>query len=391
MKYWSLVLVAVVFFSCSSSTGQNQQNTDEEETENQTDTNSQTDSELFFLDLPDNYSMQIYADDVENARQLELADDGTLFIGTRKNMVHAVRDTDGDNRADEQYTIVSGLNMPNGVALRNGDLYIAEVSRILKFENVLDNLSDDMDYEVVYDNYPTDEHHGWKFISFGPDGKLYVPVGAPCNICKSEKDVYATITRINPDGTNMEIVQEGIRNTVGFNWHPETDELWFTDNGGDNLGDNMPGDELNYAPRVGMHFGFPYCHQGNYADPDYGNERDCSEFTPPVQILGPHVAALGMEFWNNTQFPSTMNNKVFIAEHGSWNRTIPIGYRITTVDVTAGGEASNYQVWVDGFRDNEKDKVYGRPVDLEWMPDGSLLISDDKAGKVYRMFYSGNG
>ena len=389
MKYFPILLFALFAISCSTPTGQNQEQTEIEEQAEQP--NSQTDSDLYFLNIPDQYSMQVYADDVENARQLALSENGTLFIGTRQKSVYAVRDTDGDLRADEKFTIVSGLNMPNGVALKNGDLYVAEVSRILKFKDVEENLSDNMDFEVVYDDYPTDRHHGWKFIDFGPDGKLYVPVGAPCNICKSEDDIFASITRMNDDGSELEIVQEGIRNTVGFNWHPETNQLWFTDNGGDNLGDNMPGDELNFAPTDGMHFGYPYCHQGNYKDPTYGNERNCNQFTAPVEVLGPHVAALGFEFSNATQFPENMNNKVIIAEHGSWNRTTPIGYRITTVDITADGEGENYSVWIDGFRDNEKDKVFGRPVDLEWMPDGSLLISDDHAGKVYRLIFEGNG
>lgn len=380
------LIITLFFFSCSSDTNQ------QENIENSPDTVSddQTDAELYFLNKPENYSIQVYADEVDNARQMALSENGTLFIGTRENKVYAVRDTDGDHRADEIYTIAGNLNMPNGVALKNGDLYVAEVSRILKFENVEENLSDNMDFEVIYDNYPTETHHGWKFISFGPDGKLYVPVGAPCNICKSENEIFATITRINDDGSNREIIHRGIRNTVGFNWHPQTNALWFTDNGGDNLGDNMPGDELNYALEDGNHYGYPFCHQGNYADPEYGTEHNCSEFTAPAETLGPHVAALGIEFWNSNQFPESMINKLFIAEHGSWNRTTPIGYRITTVDVKDDGQASNYKVWIDGFRDNEKNKVYGRPVDLEWMPDGSLLISDDYAGKVYRVFYTGN-
>ncbi len=346
-----------------------------------------TDPDLAFLSIPEGFSLTYYAKNVENARSMALAEDGTLFVGSRRDKVHAVQDKDGDGFAETVTVIVKDLNMPNGVALKNGDLYVAEVSRVIIFRNIAQQLVDqNFDYEVFYDQYPTERHHGWKYIAFGPDDKLYVPVGAPCNICASEDEIFNTITRLD-DEANIEIVHTGVRNTVGFNWHPTNQKLWFTDNGGDNLGDNLPGDELNFANADHQNFGYPYCHQGNMLDPELGKGKDCHDYTPPAQILGPHVAALGLEFWNDTNFPSSFNNHVFIAEHGSWNRTTPIGYRITTVFVDKNGEAKDYTNLITGFRDNAKNEVFGRPVDLEWMKDGSLLISDDYSDCIYRLTY----
>ncbi|MDX5444067.1 MAG: PQQ-dependent sugar dehydrogenase, partial [Hymenobacteraceae bacterium] len=261
---------------------------------------------------------------------------------------------------------------------------VAEISRILKFPNIEKDLKNPPKPQVVYGKYPTDRHHGWKFIAFGPDGKLYVPVGAPCNVCESEKPVFSTITRLNPDGSGFEIFAEGIRNTVGFDWHPQTKELWFTDNGRDMMGDNIPPDELNRAPQKGMHFGFPYCHGTDIKDPKYGDKRSCSEFTPPVQNLGPHVAALGMRFYTGSMFPAEYKNQIFIAEHGSWNRSKPIGYRVMLVKQNSNG-ASTYQPFAEGWLQGNDD--WGRPVDVQQLPDGSLLVSDDKNDAIYRISY----
>ncbi len=341
------------------------------------------------VSLPEGFEISIYADEVENARSLEWSPEGTLFVGTRdEGKVYALKDTNDDFVADTVYLIAEDLQMPNGVAFRDGDLYIAEVSRILRFDNIEEQLSNPPKPVVVYDQYPSETHHGWKFIDFGPDGKLYVPVGAPCNICKSEKDIFASITRLNPDGTNMEIVQHGIRNTVGFSWHPITGDLWFTDNGRDWMGDNKPACELNYAPREGMHFGYPYCHEGGLPDPEFGEQRDCSEFAPPVQDLGPHVAPLGMEFYTGDQFPEKYKNQIFIAEHGSWNRSDKIGYRVTLVTLE-GNQATGYQPFAEGWLEEKSGKVWGRPVDLELLPDGSFLLSDDYADAIYRIAYTG--
>ncbi|HMP13368.1 MAG TPA: sorbosone dehydrogenase family protein [Saprospiraceae bacterium] len=342
---------------------------------------------LHLIKLPQGFKIDVYAEGLVNARSMVLSPNGTLFVSTRdKGQVYALRDTNGDYRADQVWTLAKGMNMPNGVAFRDGDLYVAEVNRILKFENIEAHLDNPPTPKVVYDQYPKDKHHGWKYIAFGPDGKLYVPVGAPCNICEPAP-IYASITRINPDGTGMEIVQSGIRNTVGFTWHPETKELWFTDNGRDWLGDDLPACELNHAPRDGMHFGYPYCHQGDLPDPEFGNKRPCSEFTPPVQNLGPHTAPLGLKFYTGSQFPASYRNQILIAEHGSWNRSKKIGYRVSLVTLDDQFRATSYTPFAEGWLDTSKDDVWGRPVDILQMPDGSILVSDDYADAIYRIYY----
>ena len=339
------------------------------------------------LNLPEGFSIELYAEDVLNARSMDLSPSGTLFVGTRDaGNVYALKDTDGDNKVDKKYTLMTGGNMPNGVAFKDGDLYVAEVNRILKYVDIESKLENPGEPVVVFDEFPTEKHHGWKYIAFGPDDKLYVPVGAPCNICKKDEEIYASISRINADGTGLEVVQHGVRNTVGFTWHPETGDLWFTDNGRDMMGDDIPACELNHAPKDGMHFGYPYCHQGDLADPDFGDKRPCSDFTAPAQNLGPHTAPLGVEFCDMTLFPESFHDNVFMAEHGSWNRSKKIGYQISTVDLD-GNNASGYKAFIDGWLDKKTDEVWGRPVDMEWMPDGSMLISDDFADVIYRVVY----
>ncbi len=342
--------------------------------------------DLPFIQLPPGFRIAIYADDVENARSLALGSEGTVFVGTRSaGKVYALVDKDHDQKADTLFVLASRLNMPNGVAFRNGDLYVAEINRILVFRNIESRLNNPPAPEVIFSGYPSETHHGWKFIRFGPDGKLYVPVGAPCNICLSSDSLFATITRINPDGTGLEIFAKGIRNSVGFDWQPGTGELWFTDNGRDWMGDNRPPDELNHAPRKGLHFGYPFCHVGDIPDPEYGKNRNCEEFTPPVCQLGAHVAPLGMRFYTDHMFPEEYRNQIFIAEHGSWNRTTPVGYRITLVRLNNRNQVVSYKPFATGWLNGRKK--LGRPVDLLVMPDGSLLVSDDYSGKIYRIYY----
>ncbi len=349
--------------------------------------NKNDDLKLSELNIPDGFKIDVYAENVVNARSMCLSPNGTLFVGTRdEGSVYALRDTDGDFKIDKQFLIYQEGNMPNGVAFKDGDLYVAEVSRILKFENIEDKLSSPPNPKIVYDDYPTDRHHGWKYIAFGPDDKLYVPVGAPCNVCEAD-EIYSSITRINPDGTDLEIIQHGVRNTVGFNWHPETNELWFTDNGRDMMGDDMPACELNRASKENQHFGFPYCHQGDTPDPEFGKNRTCDEFTKPVQNLGAHVAPLGMEFYQSGHFPSAYANVVFVAEHGSWNRSKKSGYRVSMVRYDENFNSIEYVPFIDGWMDDESQDVWGRPVDLEYLPDGSMLISDDYADVIYRVSY----
>ncbi len=337
------------------------------------------------IKLPPGFQIHVYAE-VPNARSMCLGANGTLFVGNRSgNSVYAVVDANKDGVGDKVYTIASGLTSPNGVAFRNGSLYVAEISRVIRFDDIENRLANPPAYKVVYDQFPTDRHHGWKFIAFGPDDKLYVPVGAPCNICERENPAYASITRINPDGSGYEVFARGIRNTVGFTWHPETKELWFTDNGGDNLGDDIPADELNTAPRAGMHFGFPYCHQGDFKDPKHDEGKMCTEYTSPAMKLGPHVAALGLRFYTGNMFLPEYKNQVFIAEHGSWNRSQPIGYRIMLVNME-NNKATRYIPFATGWLQPD-GKVIGRPVDIQILADGSMLVSDDDRGAVYRITF----
>lgn len=330
------------------------------------------------IKLPKDFKISVYAKRLPGARSLALSENGTLFVGSREGSVYAV------DSAGKVYTIAKDLNEPNGVALFEGSLYVAEINRVLRFDNIERNLNRPLAFRVVTDSYPTDNHHGWKFIAFGPDKKLYVPVGAPCNVCEP-KEPYATITRINPDGSGREIVARGVRNTVGFDWHPVTKELWFTDNGRDMLGDDSPPDELNRVTKVGQHFGFPYCHGGDLAAPEFGSNRKCSEFESPEQKLDAHVAALGMRFYTGKSFPSEYHNQIFIAEHGSWNRTKPVGYRVTTVKVGNNGHPGVYSVFAEGWLNN--GRAWGRPVDLVVAADGSLLVSDDLAGVIYKITF----
>jgi glucose/arabinose dehydrogenase len=341
---------------------------------------------LTAIELPPGFNIGVYAQNVPGARSMALSPSGVLYVGTRQaGRVYAVLDQDRDMRADRIITIAEGLEMPNGVALRDGDLYVAEVHRVLRYHQIDTQLAAPPKPDVVFDQLPKDRHHGWKFIRFGPDGRLYVPVGAPCNVCRSEKEIYATITRLNRDGSGLEIFAKGVRNSVGFDWHPGTGELWFTDNGRDWLGDDLPGDELNRAPTKGAHFGFPFCHGGDLSDPEFGSEQSCDRFAKPAVKLDAHVAALGMRFYTGNMFPESYRNQIFIAEHGSWNRTRKSGYRVTLVK-TDGRRVISYEPFAEGWRIG--NSAWGRPVDVEVMSDGSLLVSDDRNGVIYRIYWT---
>ena len=339
------------------------------------------------IKLPSGFSIEIFSDNVPNARSMILSDEGTLFVGTRdgSGKVYAILDNNGDYSADTVITIDNNLNMPNGVALKDGDLYVAEVNRILRYDNIEQSLTNPQEPVIVYDNYPSDDHHGWKFIRFGPDGRLYIPVGAPCNVCDEDNEIYASITSLNPDGSDMQIYAHGVRNSVGFDWHPVTGDLWFTDNGRDWMGDNNPPDELNLVSESGQHFGFPYCHGGEILDAVFGSGHDCANYVPPERKLGPHVAALGMRFYSGEMFPKNYLHQIFIAEHGSWNRSVPLGYRVMLVELD-GNEVIGYKIFAEGWL--QGDEKWGRPVDIAVMSDGSLLISDDLAGVIYRVSYA---
>jgi len=333
------------------------------------------------ITLPPGFRIELFAR-VPNARQLALGQ-RTLFVGSREEGKVFALPLDAAGRPGLPVVVARGLKLPVGVAFRGGALYVSAVSRVVRYDGIETRLAAPPAPTVVAE-FPGETHHGWKFIAFGPDGKLYVPVGAPCNICEPDPDRYALIHRMDPDGRNREVFARGVRNTVGFDWHPATGELWFTDNGRDMLGDDVPPDELNHAAKGGLHFGYPYCHAGRIADPEFGKVRACEAFVPPVQALGPHVASLGMRFYTGKQFPAEYQGQVFIAEHGSWNRSRKSGYRLTLVRLQ-GNRAVAYETFASGWLQGER--AWGRPADVLVMPDGALLVADDLAGAIYRISY----
>lgn len=341
------------------------------------------------IELPEGFGIEVYARDIPTARGMDFAPDGTLFVGSKNGGVYAVSPGGGQVRQ-----VTRNLAMPVGLDFFEGDLYVSAISRIVVYRDVLERLEktgSGGDAEVVSGRFPGDRAHGWKFIKFGPDGKLYVPVGAPCNVCDPENPIYSTITRMNPDGSDFEIVAAGIRNTVGFDWDPWTGELWFTDNGRDRMGDNVPPDELNRVTKEGSHYGFPYRHGRIINDPEFWGLRPrVTSFVPPELELPAHVAALGMRFYDGETFPMEYRGDIFIAEHGSWNRSEKIGYRITRVEIDRSGAepvAGEYSVFAEGWLQGER--AWGRPADVEIGPDGALYVSDDVADAVYRIFYWG--
>jgi glucose/arabinose dehydrogenase len=336
------------------------------------------------LRAPPGFTIELFAR-VRNARQMALGDH-VLYVGSMSEGKVVAVQFDQNLHAGAQHTIASGLTLPSGVAWRDGSLYVAAVSRVLRFDDIDHRLAAPGSPVVVRDDLPSESSHGWKFIAFGPDGWLYVPVGAPCNVCEPD-DRHGAIFRMKPDGSELQPFARGVRNSVGFDWHPVTRQLWFTDNGRDMLGDDVPPDELNRAAKAGLHFGFPYCHAGSVSDPEYGKKRPCSEFTAPAQALGAHVASLGMRFYTGTQFPAAMRQQIFIAEHGSWNRSTKSGYRVTMVKLD-GERSVAYTPFITGWLQGER--AWGRPADVLVAPDGSLLVSDDLAGAIYRVRYDGS-
>lgn len=338
------------------------------------------------LKLPKGFRIELYASGVPNARTLRLGDKGTLFVSTvLAGDLYAIVEKDGKR---EVKTIAKGLHRPNGLAFHNGSLYVAELSKVWRYDNIEANLDSPPQPTLVSDKFPADEVHGWKFIAVGPDNKLYVPVGQPCNNCLPSEQ-HAQIRRMDLDGSNMEVYARGVRNTVGFDWHPVTKHLYFTDNGRDWVSEDLPADELNRATQAGQHFGAPFCHQGDFLDPEFGWGRSCDEFVKPVANLGPHAAALGMRFYTGSMFPQQYRNAVFIARHGSWNRSKKLGGDVVVALLNRDGSVRSVEPFLTGFiQDNS---YIGRPVDVLQMKDGSLLVSDDFNGAIYRVSYGRSG
>lgn len=334
------------------------------------------------IKLPPGFAIELWAQGLPNARSIAVGAKGTVFVGTRLvDQVYAVVEKNGKR---EVKTILKGLYRPNGVAFHNGALYVVELSRILRFDNIEDSLDNPPKPVIVFDALPKDELHGWKYLTVGPDGWLYFNIGAPCNICVP-LDTHAQIVRVDPKNGVLETVARGVRNSVGMAFHPNSKELWFTNNGRDWLGEDLPNDTLHRVTMKGMHFGYPYCHQGDTPDPDYGKGRSCAEFVPPALRLGPHIAPLGMRFYNGKMFPAEFRNRIIIANHGSWNRSTKIGFNLMQVTLDAQGKAVKYEPFAEGWV--EGNNYWGRPVDVQVMPDGALLVSDDVAGALYRISY----
>jgi glucose/arabinose dehydrogenase len=334
------------------------------------------------LKVPAGFNVEVYAAGMANARSLAQSDKGTVFVGSRLvDKVYAIANKDGKRQVK---VIASGLYRPNGVAFKDGTLYIAELSKVSKIEKIDDVLDNPPKPTVIYDNLPKDEAHGWKFIAIGPDNKLYVPVGQPGNNVLHD-DAHGQIRRINLDGSGAEVYAVGVRNTVGFDWNPETKNLYFTDNGRDWLSETVPEDELNRVTKAGEDFGAPFCYQGNIIDQELGWGKSCSDYIPPVGLMGPHTAALGMRFYTGNMFPKAYRNAIFVARHGSWNKSKKEGGDVVAVKLDKDGKVKSVEPFLTGFlADN---KYVGRPVDVMQLKDGSLLVSDDWNGAVYRITY----
>ncbi|MDP6374845.1 MAG: PQQ-dependent sugar dehydrogenase [Pseudomonadales bacterium] len=332
------------------------------------------------LTLPDEFSLRILSEETPGARQMALGSNGTLFVGTWREgnvyaMANALTATPG-----KVVSIATGLTMPSGVTVNQGDLYVAALDRVLRFADIESNLIHDAPFTVVTATLPDKRHHGWKYIKFGPDGQLYVPVGAPCNLCESDDERFASILRMNPDDGTTTVYAHGVRNSVGFAWHPRTGQMWFSDNGRDLMGDDVPPEEINIVTQPGEHFGYPYVHAADLLDPEFETGADPDSYADPVFEIQAHSAALGMTFYTHDAFPPPYRGALFIAEHGSWNRSSKVGYRVSVI--TFGAE-SRYQPFVEGWLQGERD--WGRPNDVLVTPAGSLLISDDKAGAIYEV------
>jgi glucose/arabinose dehydrogenase len=334
------------------------------------------------LKVPKGFKVELWASGIANPRSMRQGDGGTVFVGSRfSGNVYAIVDKDGKR---EVKTIAKGLHRPNGIAFHKGVLYVAELSKIWRYDNIEKNLDKPPEPKLIYDNLPKDEPHGWKFIGIGPDEKLYIPIGQPCNNCVPP-DTHGQIRRINLDGSGMEIIAKGVRNTVGFDWHPVTKELYFTDNGRDWASEDLPEDELNRITKVGQHFGSPFCYQGDFLDPEFGWGKSCADYVKPIAKMGPHTAALGMRFYTGKMFPAEYRNAIFVTRRGSWNRTKKAGGDVLVVKLNKDGTVKSMEPFLTGFIEN--NNYLGRTSDVLVLKDGSLLVNDDHNGAIYRVSY----
>jgi glucose/arabinose dehydrogenase len=341
------------------------------------------------IKLPPGFKAEVWSHGHPGARTMVMGPRGTLFMGTRTiGRVYAITDTGGKR---EVKTLLSGLTQPNGLAIKDGALYVLAINRVLRYDNIEDKLADPGAPVELTDKFglPPEIHHNWKYADFGPDGKLYIQVGANCNTCEINPGIHGQIRRYDPDGSNMQIVARGVRNTVGFDWHPQTGELWFTDNGRDWAGNDGPEDELNRIPKgqEGANFGFPYCHANGIPDPDVRRPNPCAGVIMPAALTGPHSAGLGIKFYTGVMFPKSYLNTAFIARRGSWNREKKFGYDVVVARPTAGGKAK-IEPFMTGLLDEARNEFHGRPTYVLPLRDGSLLVSDEQNGAVYRISYS---
>lgn len=335
--------------------------------------------------LPAGFKAEIWATGMPGARAMARAENGKIYIGTRG--IGRVYEVTDNGSARTSRVVVDKLVQPAGVAYANGALYVMAIDKVLRYDGIAGNPNAaPVDMTAAF-KLPKEQHHNWKYIAFGPDGKLYVPFGAPCNICEPGAE-YAQIRRYNADGSGMEVIARGVRNTQGFAWHPETKEMWFTDHGRDWMGDDGPPDELNRMSKVGLNFGFPYCHANAIPDRDFPKPNACADVTLPVQTMGPHAAAMGVHFYTGGMFPAEYRNTMFVARKGSWNRTQKFGYDVVTVQTDAQGNNPRIRPFMTGFLDPSNDSFSGRPTYMLQLPDGSLLISDEQLGALYRISYA---
>jgi len=335
--------------------------------------------------LPPGFKAEVWATGIPGGRAMARGESGKIYVGTRAiGRVYEITDN-GTQRTSR--VVVDKLTQPAGVAFKDGSLYVMAIDKVLRFDGIEKNPNAaPVDMTAAF-KLPKEQHHNWKFIAFGPDGKLYVPFGAPCNICEPPTDEYAQIRRYNADGSGMEVIARGVRNTVGFAWHPVTKELWFTDHGRDWMGDDGPEDELNVLAKAGNNYGFPYCHANGVPDEDIKKANPCDGVTLPVTNMGPHAAAMGVLFYTGSMFPAEYRNAMFVARKGSWNRTKKFGFDVVTVRPAADNKGAKVEPFMTGFLDPATDSFSGRPAYLLQLPDGSLLVSDEQLGAIYRITY----